>query len=85
MCRVHVPDVLATGFFTKAHWFRVLDPPPPMGRVSYQIHYESPSVECYRRYVETKAPALQKDHTDRYAGRFSASRALLDTQLERRS
>jgi hypothetical protein len=76
MTSVHVPDVVRTGCFSRSRIFRVLgaegDEP------TYVIQYYCDSMEEYRRYQENFAPALQKDHTDRFAGRFRASRQLVE-------
>jgi hypothetical protein len=76
MTRVHVPDVVRTGCFTDSRIFKVIgnenDEP------TYVLQYHCSSPEEYQRYQQNFAPALQKDHTDRFAGRFRASRQLLE-------
>jgi hypothetical protein len=76
MTRVHVPEVVQTGCFTGSRIFRVVgneaeDP-------TYVLQYHCESMAEYERYQQNFAPALQKDHTDRFAGRFRASRQLLE-------
>jgi hypothetical protein len=76
MKRVHVPDVLGTGCFSECCISKVLgsegDEP------SYVLQYQSRSLEEYHRYRNTFAPALQKEHTDRFAGKFRGSRQVLE-------
>jgi hypothetical protein len=76
MNRAHVPDVLRTGCFSECRTYRVLgsEGDDPI----YVLQYHSPSIEEYHRYRENFAPALQKEHSDRFAGRFRGSRQLLD-------
>ena len=76
MSRVHVPDVLKSGCFTCCTIARVLDPP---GKgITFVLRYDAPSRELYERYRTEFAPALQQQHTARYAARFQGSRLLLD-------
>ena len=76
MKKVHVPDVLRTGCFSECRIHKVLgsagDEP------AYVMQYHCRSVEEYHRYRDSYAQALQKDHTDRFAGKFRGSRQLLE-------
>jgi hypothetical protein len=76
MNKIHVPDVLKTGCFSECRINKVLssETEEPM----YVLQYDCESIEDYHRYRDNFAPALQKDHTDRFAGRFQASRQLLE-------
>ena len=76
MQRTHVPDVLRTGCFLDCTICKVLD---PLGdEFSYVMQYHCRSREEYHRYRNNYAAALQKEHTDRFAGRFRGSRQLLE-------
>jgi hypothetical protein len=77
MKQVHIPDVLKTGCFVQAHMYKVLDAD---GDPAYVLQYHCRTIEDYQRYRDEFAPALQKEHTERYAGRFRASRMLLEEQ-----
>jgi hypothetical protein len=76
MKTVHVPDVLRTGSFSECRIHRVLDSDGE--EPVYVMQYRCRSVEEYHRYRDNFAPALQKDHTDRFAGKFRGSRQLLE-------
>jgi Domain of unknown function (DUF4286) len=76
MRRVHVPDVLRTGCFGEARIYRVVD--PAADEPTYVIQYRCSSIEEYYRYADEFAPALQKEHSDRFSGRFRASRQILE-------
>ena len=76
MNRIHVPDVLRTGCFTECRIYKVLDSEGE--EPSYVMQYQCRSVEEYRRYRDSFAPALQKEHSDRFAGKFRGSRQLLE-------
>jgi Domain of unknown function (DUF4286) len=76
MKQVHVPDVLRTGCFSECRIHKVLG--PEGDEPVYVMQYHCRSVEEYHRYRDNFAPALQKDHTDRFAGKFRGSRQLLE-------
>lgn len=76
MKRVHIPDVLRTACFSECHTYKVLD--SDGSEPTYVLQYGCRSLEEYHRYRDNFAPALQKDHSDRFAGRFRASRQLLE-------
>jgi hypothetical protein len=60
----HVPEVLRTGCFRRC--------------VTYVFRYECDSKAAYERYRREFAPAMQKEHTERYAGKFRGSRMVLE-------
>jgi hypothetical protein len=76
MNEVHIPDVLRTGCFEQCRVYKVLD--AEKEEPTYVMQYHCRSREEYQRYRENFAPALQKDHSNRFAGRFRGSRQLLE-------
>jgi hypothetical protein len=76
MKSVHIPEVLRTGCFSECHIYKTVgsEDDDPV----YVMQYSCGSLEQYQRYRDNFAPALQKDHTDRYAGRFSGARQVLE-------
>jgi len=76
MNRVHVPDVMRTGCFTECRTYKAVgsEGEDPV----YVLQYYCRSIEEYHRYRDNFAPALQKEHSDRFAGRFRGSRQLLE-------
>lgn len=75
MRSTHIPDVMATGCFIEARISRVHG--EEEGGVTYAVGYIAKSKEDYERYQADFAPALQKDHSERFEGRFAAFRTLL--------
>jgi hypothetical protein len=71
----HIPDVMATGCFVESRISRVHG--EEEGGVTYAITYLSPSHEKMDEYQQQHAPVLQKDHAERYAGKFAAFRTIL--------
>ena len=74
MQRVHVPDVVGTGCFSECRIYRVIEAPAP----TYVLQYHAGSIQDYQRYRDQFAAALQKEHTDRFAGRFRGARQVLE-------
>jgi Domain of unknown function (DUF4286) len=82
MNKVHVPDVLRTGCFLECRFYKVLGAEDD--ELTYVLQYRCPSLEEYHRYRDNFAPALQKEHTDRFSGRFRGSRQLLEEVAQAR-
>ena len=76
MNEVHVPDVLRTGCFSECRIYKALGDEDD--ELTYVLQYRCRSLEEYHRYRDTFAPALQKEHSDRFSGRFRGSRQLLE-------
>ena len=79
MSRVHVPDVLRTGCFTQCRMYKLLE--SPADEPIYAMQYDCSAIEEYYRYRDNFAPALQKDHSDRYGNKVRGSRQLLEQVL----
>lgn len=76
MKEVHIPDVMNTGYFTANRILRVHA--EEEGGKTYSIQYECKTMQQLNDYQEKEAPRLQKDHTDKYDGKFAAFRTLLE-------
>ncbi|MEN9303353.1 MAG: hypothetical protein RL264_1782 [Bacteroidota bacterium] len=75
MRATHIPEVLKTGCFNECRLSRVHG--EEEGGSTYSIMYLAPDQATYERYQREFAPLLQKDHTERYQGRFAAFRTTL--------
>lgn len=73
----HIPDVIATGFFSAFNILEVTEPVTEANTKTYTIQYRFSNMKDYKKYQETAAPALQKEHTKRYANKFVAFRSIL--------
>ena len=82
MQQVHIPEVLRTGCFTGCVLARVREPKSDSQRIAYAIRYSCNSFEAYQHYRQEHAPALQRQHTSRYPGKFKATREVLETVWE---
>lgn len=76
MKEVHIPDVMNTGHFLENKICKILA--ESEGGISYAIQYLCKDMNEYENYQSSHAPRLQKDHTDRYGGKFVAFRTLLE-------
>ena len=74
MQRDHIPKVLRTDCFSECRVYKVTG----SDETTYVMQYHCHSVEEYERYRDNFATALQKDHSDRFGGRFKASRQILE-------
>jgi len=70
----HVPDVLATGCFTRAD---VFGETAEDGRVRFAVHYHASDADAFARYERDHAARLRADGATRFAGRFTAERRVL--------
>lgn len=80
MRRIHIPDVVRTGCFSECRTYKVAD--SAAADPIYVLHYHCRSLEEYHHYRDSFAPALQKEHSDRFAGRFRGSRQVLEEVAE---
>ena len=71
----HIPDVLATGWFTRASLVRAQG-----GR--YRICYRANSPADLDRYLTESAPALRAEFTARYPGGVALTRETWDLAQE---
>ncbi len=76
MKTVHIPDVMATGFFLEYKMSRVIDQNNPDDS-TYAIQYLCKSMEALEDYQKNYSPKLQAEHTRKYNGKFGAFRTLL--------
>lgn len=76
----HVPRVLDTGLFNKCRISR-LDIEESDG-VSYVLQYEANNHKDLNVYMAQYAPALQKEHIEKYSSKFVAFRTYLNVVEE---
>ncbi len=76
MQKEHIPEMIATGKFTKALLSKVrVD--EEMGGVTYSAQYTSPSQEHLQSYYDEHADTL-RSKSNRFAGKFVAFRTELE-------
>ncbi len=70
----HIPDVMNTGIFIENKVCRLLVD----DEITYAIQYTCESTEKLNEYNEKYAAELQKEHTEKYRGKFGSFRSLLE-------
>lgn len=76
MKRKHIPDVLNTGCFKGYNIFQVYSAYQNDG-VTYNIQYTFEKIEDIENYQKNFAPELQKEHKEKFDGKFTATRTVL--------
>lgn len=72
----HIPDVMATGYFLGNNIFKILVEEDD--GVSYSVQYACANMSDLQEYQLKHAPALQKEHIDKFRNQFIAFRTLLE-------
>ncbi len=72
----HIPDVMKTGLFQKFRLCKLMEQDETSG-ITYSIQYQCENIADYFTYQRDFAPALQSQHSARYANHFVAFRTLL--------
>ncbi len=83
MKTVHIPDVMATGKFVDYQICKVLSQEDK--GLTYAIQYRCKDMKTLHMYQVQDAPNLQKDHGERYSGKYVAFRSLLEVVDDNRN
>jgi antibiotic biosynthesis monooxygenase (ABM) superfamily enzyme len=75
MKEVHIPDVLATGFFIDNRIAQVMVDEEQ--GLTYSIQYRFKQMEDLQAYQQKHAARLQAEHMERYREKFVAFRTIL--------
>lgn len=78
MKTIHIPEVMATGFFLEHKICKVLSTQEDETGHTYAIQYTCANTEDLEEYQAKHAPELQKDHISRFEGKFVSFRTLLE-------
>ena len=77
MKTVHIPDVMATGFFLENRFARVLLADESDG-VSYSVQYMCKNMADLQIYQGSHAQRLQAEVKEKFDGKFAAFRTVLE-------
>ncbi|MBC7885189.1 MAG: DUF4286 family protein [Saprospiraceae bacterium] len=77
MKQTHIPDVMATGHFESYRLTRLLGDEDEYG-IGYAVQYLAHNHDAFNDYEQHHAKRLQKDHQDRYAGKYVAFRTIME-------
>ena len=81
MRQTHIPDVMATGMFVSYRMCRLLGHEHEDSEI-YSIQYLVEDMARLRRYMDEFAPALQRQHQERYEGKYAAFRTVMELLAE---
>lgn len=73
---IHIPEVTATGCFTKATILRLLEVDDNEGP-TYAIQYFAESKALYNQYIEKFAGEMRQRSFDKWGNRFIAFRSVM--------
>jgi len=76
MKTVHIPDVMNTGLFIENKICRIIEEDPD--GETYAIQYFCKDMDAFMKYQNEHAKELQKEHTQRYDGKYVAFRTLME-------
>ena len=76
---IHIPEVMASGYFSSYRICILREPIHDTESITYNIQYECDDLETYTQYRDQEAPRLQAAHTERFGDHFVAFRTLLET------
>ena len=76
MKEVHIKDVIKTGYFNDWQIQRLILTNYDIEESTFIISYLTDTIDKYYEYMEKEAPRLQKEHTQKFAGKFRATRAV---------
>ena len=76
MKKEHINDIMKTGYFLDWEMQKLLMPEIDANESSYVISYKLQSLEQYDKYVKKAAHRLQKEHKEKFSGKYKASRAV---------
>ncbi|MDF1694731.1 MAG: DUF4286 family protein [Saprospiraceae bacterium] len=77
MVKDHIPKVMETGAFETYQLQKVLTEGSE-GGTTFAVQYLAHNREAFEKYQMQNAPKLQKEHQDRYNGKFGAFRTIME-------
>ncbi|MCB0524263.1 MAG: DUF4286 family protein [Lewinellaceae bacterium] len=77
MKEVHIPEVMITGMFISYRMSRLIGHEHTESEI-YTVQYLVKDMAMLTHYQNEFAPELQKQHHDRYNGKFAAFRTVME-------
>lgn len=77
MRHTHIPDVMSTGMFVSYRMNRLMGHDHADAEI-YTMQYLVKDMAQLVRYQEEFAPALQRQHSERYDGKYAAFRTVME-------
>lgn len=77
MINTHIPDVMATGCFTKHQLVKLLELDEEEGP-TYAAQYYAEAFSDYERYIDQYSQALREDGYNKWGNHFIAFRSIME-------
>ncbi len=77
MREVHIPDVMATGYFEDYKILHLVGHDDDQG-ITYAIQYSCKDLDTLQQYQARAAARLQQEHAERFKDHFVAFRTILE-------
>lgn len=78
MKETHIPEVMATGYFTSSRMMKMLSESEDETGITYAIQYAADNLDQLEEYLEKAAPKLQKQSIIKYGTKMAAFRSVLE-------
>jgi hypothetical protein len=72
----HIDEILALDGFIGADWYELVD--QQSDRCEYVVQYRLRDREALERYFRDHAERMRRDGTERFGGRFAATRRVME-------
>ena len=73
----HIPEIIATGCFTKATILHLIETDDSEG-TTYAVQYHALTKVMYNQYIEQFADNMRKKGADKWGNRFIAFRTVME-------
>lgn len=81
MINIHIPEVMATQCFDSYKLTKIFGDDDEHG-TGFAIQYVSNNMASFEKYQTSHAKRLQKEHSDRFEGKYAAFRTLMEVYAE---
>lgn len=78
MLEEHLPEVMASGYFNRYDFHKIIEPIVDPDRTSYNVLYEIESLEKLNDYRRTAGSILQEKQSSRFGESALAIRSILE-------
>jgi len=78
MKEIHIPDVMATGYFNANRFLRLVNEVPEADGTTYAIQYIAENMDQLNNYMEKESARLQKHALQKFPNQFVSFRTILE-------
>jgi len=77
MKEVHIPGILATGYFTSYGFYKLLQVDDVEGK-TFTVQYFADNLDAYETYIKQYSAAFRQEVMDNYGDKVIAFRSLME-------